>query len=160
MQRQHQTDANAGSTRFLYDRKDDRLRIAQRSAVFLLPLPAGQGHTSSTGCDHAWHRAEQHRISRRFRRFRRGARLRDPGAFVPGRIGDPEDLHNFKFIQYQDIRFDQVLLDIVDEVGERFNLDTDRFCLHGFSGGGQFTHRFLYLHPDRLAAASIGAPGR
>jgi pimeloyl-ACP methyl ester carboxylesterase len=78
----------------------------------------------------------------------------------PAGIGDSEDLHNFKFIQYRDIRFDRVLLDIVDEVGERFNLDTRRFCLHGFSGGGQFTHRFFYLHPDRLAAASIGAPGR
>jgi dienelactone hydrolase len=78
----------------------------------------------------------------------------------PAGIGDPDDLHNFKFIQYRDIRFDHVLLDIVDEVGERFNLETRRFCLHGFSGGGQFVHRFFYLHPDRLAAASIGAPGR
>jgi dienelactone hydrolase len=78
----------------------------------------------------------------------------------PAGIDDPEDLHNFKFIEYRGIRFDRVLLDIVDEVGERFNLDTTRFFLHGFSGGGQFTHRFFYLHPDRLAAASIGAPGR
>lgn len=78
----------------------------------------------------------------------------------PAGIGDPNDLHNYKFIEYGDIRFDQVLLNIVSEVGERFNVDTRRFYLHGFSGGGQFTHRFFYLHPDRLAAASIGAPGR
>lgn len=42
----------------------------------------------------------------------------------------------------------------------RFDIDTRRFCLHGFSGGGQFTHRFFYLHPRRLSAVSIGAPGR
>ena len=30
----------------------------------------------------------------------------------------------------------------------------------GFSGGGQFTQRFLYIHPDRLSAISIGAPGK
>src|SRR5690606_4666895 len=34
------------------------------------------------------------------------------------------------------------------------------FLLHGFSGGGHFTHRFYYLHPNRLLGASIGAPGR
>ena len=30
----------------------------------------------------------------------------------------------------------------------------------GFSGGGQFTNRLLYLHPERLDAVSTGAPGR
>lgn len=30
----------------------------------------------------------------------------------------------------------------------------------GFSGGGQFAHRFLYLYPERLHAISVGAPGR
>jgi pimeloyl-ACP methyl ester carboxylesterase len=78
----------------------------------------------------------------------------------PAGIGDPHDLHNFKFISYGEIRFDTVLLEIVREVGERYNVDTERFLLHGFSGGGQFAHRFAYLHPDRLAGVSIGAPGR
>ncbi len=78
----------------------------------------------------------------------------------PAGLIDPNDLHNFKFIEYQGIRFDHMLLSIVDEVAERFPVATDKFYLHGFSGGGQFVHRFLYLHPERLAAASIGAPGR
>ena len=30
----------------------------------------------------------------------------------------------------------------------------------GHSGGGQYVQRFLYLHPDRLNAVSISAPGR
>jgi pimeloyl-ACP methyl ester carboxylesterase len=78
----------------------------------------------------------------------------------PAGIGDPRDLHNYKFIEYQTIRFDLILLAIIDEVAERFPIDAGKFLLHGFSGGGQFTHRFLYLHPDRLLAASVGAPGR
>ncbi|HET6293417.1 MAG TPA: PHB depolymerase family esterase [Kribbella sp.] len=78
----------------------------------------------------------------------------------PAGLIDPTDLHNYKFIEYQGIRFDHMLLSIVDEVAERFPVESEQFYLHGFSGGGQFTHRFLYLHPDRLAGASIGAPGR
>ncbi|MFE7706322.1 alpha/beta hydrolase [Streptomyces sp. NPDC057486] len=78
----------------------------------------------------------------------------------PAGIGDPGDLHNFKFIEYEGIRFDDILLSILDEVQERYHVAADRFSLFGFSGGGQFAHRFFYLHPDRLTAVSIGAPGR
>ncbi|WP_426245021.1 alpha/beta hydrolase [Nocardioides sp. LHG3406-4] len=78
----------------------------------------------------------------------------------PAGLIDPSDLHNFKFIEYGGIRFDDALLAIVDEVAARFPVSADRFYLHGFSGGGQFAHRFFYLHPDRLAGVSIGAPGR
>jgi predicted peptidase len=78
----------------------------------------------------------------------------------PGGIQSPGELHSYKFLMAGDLRYDHLLLDIVDEVGELFNVETGRFFLHGFSGGGQFTHRFFYLHPDRLRAASIGAPGR
>jgi poly(3-hydroxybutyrate) depolymerase len=78
----------------------------------------------------------------------------------PAGIEDPDDVHNFKFLKYRGIRFDEVLLAMVDEVAARYPVDGSRFYLHGFSGGGQFVHRFLYLHASRLAAASIGAPGR
>jgi poly(3-hydroxybutyrate) depolymerase len=80
--------------------------------------------------------------------------------FFPAGIIDPEDLHGYKRIAYHDIRFDQVLLDMVEQIGRRYRVRTEKFLLHGFSGGGQFAHRFAYLHPDRLAALSIGAPGR
>lgn len=78
----------------------------------------------------------------------------------PAGLMDPDDLHNFKFIEYRGIRFDRALLAIIDEVAERFPVSAERFYLHGFSGGGQFVHRFYYLHPHRLAGVSIGAPGR
>jgi poly(3-hydroxybutyrate) depolymerase len=78
----------------------------------------------------------------------------------PAGINDPDDLDNYKFLEYQDIRFDLVLLDILDHIRERWNSDTERFVLCGHSGGGQFAHRFFYLHPDRLSAVAISAPGR
>lgn len=78
----------------------------------------------------------------------------------PCGIIEPRELDNYKFIKFHDIRFDRVLLAMVDEVAEIYRVSTNRLLIHGFSGGGQFAHRFLYLHPDRLAAVSIGAPGR
>jgi len=78
----------------------------------------------------------------------------------PTGIIDREDIHNYKFIKFHDIRFDLILLDMVDDVRETFDITQDKFLLHGVSGGGQFAHRMLYLHPDRLIAASLGAPGR
>jgi poly(3-hydroxybutyrate) depolymerase len=78
----------------------------------------------------------------------------------PAGLGDPDDLHNFKFLAYGDIRFDELLLSIVDEATVKFPVIGDQFLMYGFSGGGQFAHRFLYLHPDRLSGIAIGAPGR
>jgi pimeloyl-ACP methyl ester carboxylesterase len=83
-----------------------------------------------------------------------------PVGGFPAGIGDPNDLHNYKFIDYQGILFDLVLLAMFEKVAARWHIRTDRFALHGFSGGGQFAHRFLLLHPDRLHGVSIGAPGR
>lgn len=65
----------------------------------------------------------------------------------------------YKQILEGDIRYDRVLLDMVAEVGRKYGRDFDTFALFGYSGGGQFTNRFCYLHPERLWAASIGAPG-
>ena len=78
----------------------------------------------------------------------------------PAGIVEEGDLHGFKRILRHGIRYDNALLDIVDQVQTRWRVDGSRFMLHGFSGGGQFAHRFAYLHPDRLNAVSIGAPGR
>lgn len=77
----------------------------------------------------------------------------------PCGIEEPLDLENYKFIAYRGIRFDQVLLSMIEQISARYRLDAGRFLIHGFSGGGHFVHRFLYLHPQRLCAASIGAPG-
>ncbi|CAH0045791.1 unnamed protein product [Clonostachys solani] len=79
----------------------------------------------------------------------------------PAGVKGPNDLSSFKTLHTASLRSDLALLDILDEVAYRWpGVDTTQIYLSGFSGGGQFVHRFLYLHPDRVAAASIGAPGR
>lgn len=76
----------------------------------------------------------------------------------PAGLLSPYELENYKLLDER-FRSDEILLSILDEVGERWGAMTDRVLLHGFSGGGHFAHRFLYLHPDRLLGVSIGAPG-
>ena len=77
----------------------------------------------------------------------------------PCGINDPRDRENYKYIEYGDIRFDTLVLSMVDEVTERYGISADRFGLFGFSGGGHFVHRFFYMHPQRLDAVSICSPG-
>ena len=78
--------------------------------------------------------------------------------FPVGVRGDGER-SGFKRLIEGDIRYDKVLLDMVTEVGERYDKHFDKFALFGYSGGGQYVNRFAYAHPERLWAASIGAPG-
>ncbi|MFD5572921.1 MFS transporter [Streptomyces cadmiisoli] len=77
----------------------------------------------------------------------------------PAGITGPNDVDSYKLLSPAGFRSDEVLLDMVEEAAARWHVRTDRFHLHGFSGGGQFAHRFAYLHPDRLASLSVGAPG-
>ena len=78
----------------------------------------------------------------------------------PVGIGGPDDVDNYKGILFEGIRYDELLLSMLAQAAKRWRLDTDRVLLAGFSGGGQFAHRFTYLHPERVRAVSIGAPGR
>lgn len=65
----------------------------------------------------------------------------------------------FKYMREGNLRYDHVLLAIVEEVAERYGIAFDRFGLFGYSGGGHFAHRFLMLQPNKLWGVSIGAPG-
>ena len=78
----------------------------------------------------------------------------------PAGLDGPDDINNYKLIECAGVRFDEILIDIVAEVSHRWNVEGSRFFLHGFSGGGQFANRFAMMHPDRLGAVSIGAPGQ
>jgi len=60
----------------------------------------------------------------------------------------------FKYMREGNLRYDHVLLAIVEEVAERYGIAFDRFGLFGYSGGGHFTHRFLMLARD---GAGLGA---
>ncbi len=65
----------------------------------------------------------------------------------------------FKYMREGNLRYDHVLLAIIEEVSERYGIAFDRFGLFGYSGGGHFAHRFLILQPNKLWGVSIGAPG-
>lgn len=77
----------------------------------------------------------------------------------PANICFPGDLSSYKMLRDGDLHYDAVMLDMIAEMQEKYRIAGDRVMMYGFSGGGHFTHRFLYLHPERLLAASIGAPG-
>ncbi|WP_370280454.1 hypothetical protein [Pontibacterium sp.] len=71
----------------------------------------------------------------------------------------PGDADSYKMQCPSSVRYDLILLAMVDEVSANYAVLPGLF-LHGFSGGAQFAHRFFYLHPQRLKALSIAAPGQ
>lgn len=77
----------------------------------------------------------------------------------PGGITSTDDLSSYKLLRAGVLHYDAILLSMVDEIAAKYCIDVGRFALFGFSGGGHFAHRFSYLHPERLSAVSIGAPG-
>jgi poly(3-hydroxybutyrate) depolymerase len=78
--------------------------------------------------------------------------------FPIGVLGD-DNRDGFKYMREGSIRYDQVLIAMVEEVAQRYGVKFDRFAVFGYSGGGHFAHRFLMLQPQRLWACSVGAPG-
>jgi poly(3-hydroxybutyrate) depolymerase len=78
--------------------------------------------------------------------------------FPVGVLGDGAR-SGYKYLAEGDIRYDLLLLRMVEEVAEKYGQDWSRFAIFGFSGGGHFAHRFAILHPEKLWAASIGASG-
>jgi len=72
------------------------------------------------------------------------------------------DMHNFPDYQRLNLkgpRADLALHKILEEVGRLTGADARRFYLYGFSGGGQFAHRYALMHPERLRRVAVGAPG-
>ncbi|HWK72257.1 MAG TPA: alpha/beta hydrolase [Burkholderiaceae bacterium] len=65
----------------------------------------------------------------------------------------------YKYMFEGDIRYDEIVLEMVEEMAAKYEQDWSRFAMFGYSGGGQFAHRFAILHPEKLWAVSIGAPG-
>lgn len=65
----------------------------------------------------------------------------------------------YKFLAEGEIRYDLVLNAMVDQVAAEAGCPDCGLLLHGYSGGGQFAHRYWLLHPERLRAVVIGAPG-
>lgn len=79
----------------------------------------------------------------------------------PGGLIQRDDFNSYKLLSCDGVRYDQILLDMIDDMAKRYpGVETDKFFLFGHSGGGQFVNRFLFAHPEKLRACAIGAPGR
>jgi pimeloyl-ACP methyl ester carboxylesterase len=76
----------------------------------------------------------------------------------PAGLTAPFELESYKLL-VPELRSDLILLGIIEEVRGRYGTPPEPFLLYGFSGGGHFAHRFLYLHPREVRAVAIGAPG-
>jgi len=77
-------------------------------------------------------------------------------------VGPTDSRHivNYHALRDSGIDYDEVLISMIAQIKQRVpTLDTKNILLGGHSGGGQYTMRFLYCHPELLMAASIGAPG-
>lgn len=77
----------------------------------------------------------------------------------PANILGNGDFDGYKFLQEGCIRYDLILLSMIEEIESRYGFSFDTFGLAGFSGGAQFAHRFYLLHAARLWGVFIGAPG-
>ncbi len=93
------------------------------------------------------------------RRLAEALRLVVVCPLFPGNILRDGNLEGYKYLREGDLRYDEILLDIVDEIQEGIALPERRFFLGGYSGGAQFAHRFCYLHGRRVKAVSVAAPG-
>lgn len=138
-------------------------RLDARFPYFLY-LPRGTTPKNASKCNlavvvHGTYR-DAERLKNAFADFADRTNTIILAPLFPCGVVDRQDIHNYKFIRFHDIRFDYILLDMVDDVRESFGIEKEKFLLYGFSGGGQFTHRMFYLHPERLQAVVIGAPGR
>jgi hypothetical protein len=109
----------------------------------------------------------QHGSARLVREYRNGFAdvAEKHGAFVlsplfPIGLVEVGDADGFKRLEFRGLRYDLLLWAMVEEIEQRYGVAFDRIVLHGFSGGGQFVHRFAYLHAHRLHAVSVGAPGK
>ena len=56
-------------------------------------------------------------------------------------------------------RADVALDEMIDDASERLDRSLDQFALFGYSGGGQFAHRYALLRPERVAALAVASPG-
>jgi len=56
-------------------------------------------------------------------------------------------------------RADQALERLVEEVARESHARAGRIFLFGYSGGGQFAHRYAMAHPQRVAAAVVASAG-
>lgn len=111
-------------------------------------------HGSIPTDDEALDAARMHIMRSRWHRFadRNDCILVAP-AFDRSRYG------GYRYLEGDGVDADEFVLEIAREYAQIFDMPDSQFYLYGHSAGGQFAHRFLVTHPDRLLGAAISAPG-
>jgi predicted esterase len=77
----------------------------------------------------------------------------------PATLASAPELDHYKYIRARDVRYDDLVVRMTEEVARCYGMDAARFDLFGFSGGGHFAHRFLYVQPERLSRLVVASPG-
>lgn len=68
--------------------------------------------------------------------------------------------NDYQRLNFSGMRADVRLHQLVDEIGRLLpGIPTAKISLFGFSGGGQFVHRYVAFNPERVDRAVCGAPG-
>lgn len=57
------------------------------------------------------------------------------------------------------VRADDALLSLLDDLATEYGIAVDRFALFGFSGGAQMAHRFALFHPRRVRRLCVVSAG-
>jgi pimeloyl-ACP methyl ester carboxylesterase len=71
-----------------------------------------------------------------------------------------KEFAGYQRLKERGMRASDIALDrIIREVGTSTGADTSKLYLFGYSGGGQFVHRYAMAHPQNVARVSIGAAG-
>ena len=85
----------------------------------------------------------------------------EAGALLVAPIFSRKHFRRFQVLAPSDCdrRPDEMLLELVDRLAALYQVTDRRIKLFGYSGGGQFAHRFSMRHPDRVARLVMAAPG-
>ncbi len=77
----------------------------------------------------------------------------DPEGFI---LACPSFKDGYQRLEYAT---DNRMIDIIKELEKEFRIDEKKVFMAGFSGGAQFTHRFVLRHPEYINSAVILAAG-
>lgn len=77
----------------------------------------------------------------------------------PCGITAPHERDSYKYFTAPSPQYDMLLWSMIGEVEQRYDAAFPRLSLFGFSGGAHYAHRFAYLHPSRVEAVAVCAPG-
>jgi pimeloyl-ACP methyl ester carboxylesterase len=72
---------------------------------------------------------------------------------------DARRYRDYQRLGLRGLRADRALDAMIAELRASIGLLLGRVSLFGFSGGGQFVHRYAMAHPKRIASAAVAAPG-